>query len=193
MKSLKNILATAKVFRIILLILFILSIIGESFILIGMLTYGSIATGIVIDGKTVADMLAEKGITMSLAYLSMSIALIAGALAIFTAKYLELYCKRILATGTPFTREMVKDTRLVARVVIIVAASVFVVCMIVNAIFKGVYGDQITQTPGYPGWSEIFVGLALYILSFFMEYPVEVEEQRKEQREGQINPEDYQE
>ena len=194
MKSLKNIMIVAKVFKILCLIMFILTIIAASFIVLTMATYAEIVnSGIVIDGKTIAEMLAEKGITTPLMYLAMSVSLVGCGLVIFSSKNIELYCKKILESGNPFTREMVKHTKHVALVQVIVSGSVIVVSFLLNTILKGVFKDQIAATPSVPGFVCGFIALVLLILSFFLEYPVEVEEQRKEQRENQINPEDYQE
>ena len=196
MKSLKNILTIVKVFRIICLVLFILAIIGVVGVLLAMLVLALLRNRVIVDNATLQDYLMSQGVTYAQLYLNLGNGLITGGTAIFLTKHIELYLEDIEKNGSPFTREIVKETRKCALVHGIVAISVIVVCLIFTLVMKTLFRSEITsQSTTLPGFGSAIVALVLFILSFFIEYPVELSENLKEKEmdnnEDQLKPEDY--
>ena len=198
MKSLKNILIVMKICRVICLILFILAIIGATGVVIGMATM-PLVKDLPVPGKdlTVEQYLFEEhGITFPALYYAMGLGLIGSGVSIYLTKHLELYFKKIIAAGTPFSHECVKDTRHCALVHAIFSASELVLCVIFSIIMCAIFKECSQIKGNNLGWgSGIMVSLLLLIFSFFFEYPVELSEklEPKEENNTEIEPEDYQE
>ena len=104
MKSLSVIQILAKIARIICLIVFICCIIGAVGCAVGLLVFGVSKDLVIQDGKTLADLLAEKNVPIVMAYSGMAVGIVACGVEAFLAKHAELFFKRDIANGTPFDK-----------------------------------------------------------------------------------------
>lgn len=190
MKSLRAIQIIAQVMRILCLVCFILSIVGAVGCVIGMAIFGAVSNVIIEEGKTLAQYLLDKGISVQTVYAGMGVGLGYCLVAIFLFKYRELFYVRELAVGTPFDSGVIADMRKVAVVDIIVNVVSNVVIVVVFSIVHSVI-PEVKQIDGW-GFSSITYGLILLLISLFCAYPVEKAASDAFDKEvKEIKPEDY--
>lgn len=196
MKSLKNIILTAKIARIIFLILFIIAIIGTAGIVLTMGLLPLVKDFQVEAGVTFEQYLFEKyGLTYPQIYYTFGAYLVTTGTSIYLMKHLEHYFHDIVKAGTPFSRECVKETRKCALVHVIVATSSVLVTFLYGIIMAAIFPEVKFLSSHVRGGTGILLALILLIFSFFFEYPVELNEKLevKEEKNPEIEPEDYQE
>ena len=190
MKSLAKIKIVLKVARVVSLIAFICAIIGEAALIIAISVF-HMTLGIEVDGKTIADLLKELNLSVPGVYMAMAFSIASCAVLIYLTKHLEHTFKELLKFDSPMNRQGVKMVRRTALIHAIIGGSLFIICAIVNAIVTNVMGIESVSIPGF---NDVIIALGLYIISLFMEYPVELDEMRVEnEKKNQIDPEDYQE
>ena len=109
-KTLKTIQTLCKVGRILSKITFIICIVGAALCVAGIISLALIPEGIKFDGLTIQGLVQKHaGVSVNTCYAAMAagIALCAGGAVL--AKFEELYFKRELASGTPFTFDGAKE------------------------------------------------------------------------------------
>lgn len=177
MKSLKTIQVLAKIARIICLILFVTSIIGVVGSTIAIISYPYVQDVIVSEGKTVAQLLSEKGLGIKHVYFSLATSLAGCGLNVFLAKYTEVFFKKELEIGTPFHTGIVKSMRKMALVHII-SSIAFAVAVGIAVAFMEVFGG-VKINIEYSNLSTIGFGLSFLVLSLFCQYGAEVQVKRE--------------
>lgn len=174
MKALRIIQVLAKVMRVICLVIFILTIIGAVFTLLGLIIVPVLQDQVLYDGKTLQMLLLEKNISMAQVYAGLSVGLLSTGVGIFLAKYNESFFAYEIKEGTPFKMEVVKRTRKNALVNIIVSISLVILSIIVVGIISGIYKTKFNFN--YSLVSSVGYGLALLVISLFCEYGAEKDE-----------------
>ena len=178
MKSLRIIQILAKVARIICLVLYILCIVGASGCAIALIVLPIFQNLPMADGKTLADLLLEKGTQMFEIYLWVAIGLLSCGVGIFIFRYNQVFFEKEIALGTPFDMEIVKKMRKLALVCVITSVAYSIVCaIIVSSVYAA---NHVTASYRYETFSSISYGLFMLVLSLFCEYGAEINAKPKE-------------
>ncbi len=177
MKSLKRINILLKVCRVICYILFACFIAGAAFCALAMGIINLVKDFDLGDGRTLTTTLAENNITINGVYTMLAMAIAGCFVGTFLSIYTAQFFKRTLKEENPFTRPVVKDLRKVALVNIFVNLGASILIGIGGGIAKAI-DKGIGRVDNYSGLSIMF-GLVLLLISLFVEYPVELEEQKK--------------
>ena len=164
--------------KILCIIAFACCIVGAVGCVLGMSLLAAVKDFPVGEGKTVTDLIAEQGLTLNSAYVAMAVGIITCATSGFLSYYIFNHCKEVLKEGTPFTRPLLKKLRRVAVVSIIVNLGSSVLCGMAIGIAKAI--DKTIGRIDYHGFYSIGGALFLLVLSLFIEYVVEKEEQTKQ-------------
>ena len=139
-KTLKTIQTLCKVGRILSKITFIICIVGAALCVAGIISLALIPEGIKFDGLTI---LVEKhvGVSVNTCYAAMAagIPLCAGGAVL--AKFEELYFKRELASGTPFTFDGAKELIRLGVLTIAIPAVAALVAAIIFGVMRAVLPD----------------------------------------------------
>ena len=171
MKSLKNIQLLVKILRIISLVVFILCIIGAAGCALALIIVPVCQDIKIMGEKTLQMLLLEKNVHMYQVYCGLCIGFVSCGVGIFLSRYNELFFEEELSVGTPFTFPMVKKTRKVALVNIIVSLCSSILAAIVVGIICAIYRSKYSFNYGL--FSTIGFGLALLVISLFTQYGAE--------------------
>ena len=191
MKSLKVIQILFKIARVLCLVFFGLCIAGVVFTTLGLAIFESIRN-IEVGGKSITSLIIEKGYSINAIYVYFAMGLVSSAANGFMCLYISRYCKDVIGDGTPFTRVSVKKMRKISLVGIIVSASAWALCLLAIIIAKAL--DKNIGTLTYNNYVSLGFAVSLLVLSVFVEYPVEKDEQtvlEVKEKEETLNPEDY--
>ena len=172
MKSLRIIQILVKIVRIICIVLFVLFIVGAAGCALSLIILPIIQNIEVSEGKTIADLMVEKGVVISTMYGSIVIGLLSCGVGIFLAHVNRLFFEEELKVETPFDKDIVKKMRVNALINIIASIALSITAGIVVGIVKAVSGNntefrfELLSTVGY--------GLFLLVLSLFCDYGAEL-------------------
>ena len=174
MKSKKRIEVLVKVLWILCLIVFICCCVGAVGCVIGLGVFSAVQ-GIEFDGKTIADMIVEKGVSVNDAYTGMAIGLFHCVVEGFLAMYLGLFFKKHSEKGVVFDKPLVKETRTVAIVYVIVSLAASILSGVGVGIAK-VYDKTISVKSG--GYISLAFAVCMLIVSLFLDYIADIEAQK---------------
>ena len=180
MKSLKVIQILSKIAWVICIIVFICAIIGTVGCAIGLIVLPLTKDMVVQDGKTLAQLLIDRGTNIETAITACAVGLVGCGAGIALSKITELFFKKELALGTPFKAEVVHDMRRLALIHIITSLAVIIVLGIAIAVVK-YFNPQLGAFRSYLGGT-ILLGIFLLILSLFCDYGVEMETPKVEDK-----------
>ncbi|MBO7400975.1 MAG: hypothetical protein J6U75_07185 [Clostridia bacterium] len=141
-KTLKTIQTLCKVGRILSKITFIICIVGAALCVAGIISLAVIPEGIKFDGLTIQGLVQKHaGVSVNTCYAAMAagIALCAGGAVL--AKFEELYFKRELASGTPFTFDGAKELIRLGVLTIAIPAVAALVAAIIFGVMRAVLPD----------------------------------------------------
>ncbi|MBP5657751.1 MAG: hypothetical protein J6X52_04445 [Clostridia bacterium] len=141
-KTLKTIQTLCKVGRILSKITFIICIVGAALCVAGIISLALIPEGIKFDGLTIQGLVQKHaGVSVNTCYAAMAagIALCAGGAVL--AKFEELYFKRELASGTPFTFDGAKELIRLGVLTIAIPAVAALVAAIIFGVMRAVLPD----------------------------------------------------
>ena len=160
-----------KVAYVLTIIAFVCCIIGVAGSVVGMSLLWLVKDAVIQDGKTIADVLLEKGLTVNAAYVSMANSVLVCGVGIFMALYIGKFYKGVVNDGTPFKRETVKNMRKVAIVYLIVSVATCIMCGLCIGIARAI--DKTMPKVDINNWFSLGFSIFFLILSLFVEYPVE--------------------
>ena len=182
MKSLNRIQIIAKVLRVLCVIGFVISIIGAVGCVLGLSLFNVVKDlPITKDRATVMQVLEKRNIPEYMVYTYLAVALADCGVSIFICKYNELLFKTEIMEGTPFTMSFVKNMRKNALVNILVSIGFIVLVGIVIGIVKVLMGYDGSESINLV--NTFAYGIAMLILSLFVEYGAEVSEQKSNDNE----------
>ncbi|MBQ6043109.1 MAG: hypothetical protein IJL41_03080 [Clostridia bacterium] len=141
-KTLKTIQTLCKVGRILSKITFIICLVGAALCVAGIISLALIPEGIKFDGLTIQGLVQKHaGVSVNTCYAAMAagIALCAGGAVL--AKFEELYFKRELASGTPFTFDGAKELIRLGVLTIAIPAVAALVAAIIFGVMRAVLPD----------------------------------------------------
>ena len=177
MKSLATIQKIAKAGRILSKIVFICSIVGAAGCLLGIVAFAVIPDGFKI-GELTLHGLIEKNAEMSIgtAYASMATGMIICGGEIALARIAELYFKRELAAGTPFTFAGAKELKRLGFCAIFIPLGTSVLAGIAYAVIKAVFENVAELKSGFT--FSIGLGIMFLVMSVICKYGAELEAER---------------
>lgn len=174
MKSLKIIQVLMTIARIVCLVVFIACIVGAAGCFIGLVVFSAIKD-IPFEGVTISDKLIEEGTNSETVIVGIIVGMLSCGVAIFLAKYNEVFYRNEVKEGTPFKKSVVHEMRIVALVNMVTSFSYFLTMAIALGIIKGFIRDLGSIDINFSWWI-IGYGLALLIISLFAEYGAEKED-----------------
>ena len=169
MKSFKRIEILVKVLWILSLIVFVLNIIGAAEIETSTphgyktMNEAQITFDFAFNGKTIAQMLAEKNVSVNSAYTGLAIGIFNCIVGAFLSYYLYLFFKKHSDRGVVIDKPLVKETRKVSLVYIIVSLSAAVLSGIGIGIATAKATESIARQPEAKGdiRTSLIIGCAL--------------------------------
>lgn len=182
MKSFKRIELLVKILWILCLVVFVLNIIGAAGCVIGLGVFAGVQ-GLAINGKTIAQMLAEKNISVNSAYTGLAIGIFHCAVGAFLSYYLYIFFKKHSDGGLVIDKPLVKETRKVSLVYIIVSLSAAVISSIAIGIARAF--DKSINVNNGGGFISIAFAICMLIVSLFLDYIADLEEQKKPEVEAE--------
>lgn len=186
MKSLNRIQILIKICRIVCYILFGCFIAGVAGCVLGMIILNFVKDINLGNGTTITTELAKNGITINGCYAMMAAGIVGCGVGIFLSIYTANFFKKILDEGTPFKRSIVKETRIVGLVNVLVNIAASILIGIGFGIAKAI-DPGIGKLANYSGVSITF-GIILLLISLFIDYPVELEESKQNVVDVQPEP-----
>ena len=189
MKSLRRIQVLYKVAKILCWVFFGLCIAAAVGSTIGLIVIPASKDLTISEGKTVADLIAESGLSVNAAMTYCAFGIVHAAAGAVVSVFLANYCKDVLAIGTPFTRPLLKKLRWSAFIDLIASGAALLLCMIGSFIAHA--ADPSLKDLNYTNGVSITLAVCLLILSIFVEYPIEKEELAQKAADESIKPEDY--
>ena len=173
MKTLKTIQTLAKIGRVFSKVIFILCLVGAIGCAAGIISLAVIPESIKIGGVTIHGLIElESGIGMGTAYTAMVQGIILCAGEAVLSKLAELYFKRELEAGTPFTLDGAKELMRLGICAIAIPIGTNIIAGIAHAImsafFSGV-GDT------YSGSVSVGIGIMFIVMSLFCRYGAQLE------------------
>lgn len=189
MRSLRAIQIISKILRVLCIIVFICAIIGTAGCIIALPTLGAVVD-IPFDDTSIREILLEKGINVDSVYVYISIGLLNCIVVGFLAKWNELFFKREIEDGTPFSLRVVKDMRTTSIINIAVSLGAAIIAGIVIGVCEKAIPGFAKGRVDYGNASGITFGIVLLVISLFCQYPVETATEVKSKEET-INKEDY--
>ena len=175
MRSFKRIEILVKVLWILCLIVFVLNNIGAVGCAIGLGVFAGVQ-GLAFNGKTIAQMLAEKNVSVNSAYTGLAIGIFNCIVGAFLSYYLYLFFKKHSDRGVIIDKPLVKETRKVSLVYIIVSLSAAVLSGIGIGIARA-FDKSIHVNNG--GFISLAFALCMLIVSLFLDYIADLNEQKK--------------
>lgn len=177
MKTLKTIQVLANIGRIISKILFIICLVCVVLCVTGIVSV-AITGSMVIDGKTVANIIEEEGeISLSSIYTYTAIAIVFCIAQSVLCKLSERYFIEELASGTPFTFKGAKDLLKLGVIIICVSIGATVIAAVVQEIFCAVFSDVCKIELENAG--SVSIGITFIIISIIFKHGAELAEQLK--------------
>ena len=177
MKALATIQKIAKAGRILSKIVFICSIVGAAGCLIGLITMPLIPEGLRIGGLSIHGFIEKNAnVSVGTTYASLATGMIICGGEIALAKIAELYFKRELAAGTPFTFAGAKELKRLGFCAIFIPLGTAVLSGIVYAIMAFAF-DNVADMDGNYTFS-IGLGIMFLVMSAVCKYCAELEAER---------------
>ena len=176
MKTLKTIQGLAKAGKIISKVLFILTIIGFCGCALGIVMVAAGAEVVKIAGENLEQILIEQAqTTLGTVYASMAAAMVLCAGEAVLCKFSEIYFKRELQAGTPFTFAGAKELTRLGILAICIPLGAQIIASIVYAIMS------------IDNYGSVMLGAALLLTSLICKYGAEQAELIKEKSEAAGN------
>lgn len=173
MKTLKTIQTLCKAGKIISKVLFILCIVGAALCAAGIISLAVIPEGIKIDGLTIRGLVQKNaGVSLGTCYAAMAAAIVLCAGEAVLCKFAELYFKRELAAGTPFTFDGAKELVRLGILTLAVPAVAGLAAAMVFAVMKAVFAD-VTDIR-YDHYLSIGMGLAFIFAGLLCRHGAEI-------------------
>lgn len=175
-RSLHVIQTTAKVAHVVCRVLYVLTIVGGVFSLVGFVLLAALQ-GVTLDGKTVAMLVQEReGMHIGTAIASCLVGAIGCAVACVLFRMAIPYLAEEMADGTPFTAHGAQKLRRLGLFSIVLPLGGEIVSATVSAVCQLIYPASAAVTTD--GVNLLF-GLALILFSYVLSYGAEREESRK--------------
>ncbi len=177
MKTLNTVQGFHKAGRIISKVVFILCIVGAALCVAGIVSLALMPEGFKIGDVTFAAFVKkEAGVSVNTcyAYLAMGIAFCAGEAVL--SKFAELYFKRELKAGTPFTFEGAKELIRLGILSLVIPAAAAAVAAIAHAVISSVLGDVAENN-----WNDAFsfgMGFMFIFTGFICRHGAELNAER---------------
>lgn len=173
MKTLKTIQVFAKIGKILSTVIYICSIIGAAGCTVGLLSLPFSETPILkIGGMTVRGLIINKsGVDLMSLYPIISGALIICIGEAVVAKFAQLYFKRELADGTPFTVDGAREMLRLGIITICVPLGALILSQIVSTITAEFTGGEVFKLDG---GDSITTGVMFIIISVLCRYGAEI-------------------
>lgn len=179
MNTLKALQTLAKIGKILSTIVFIISIVGASFCLLGILCLAIIPDGFTIGGTTVHGLIEQKADwSLPTCYLALVQGVLLCAGEAVLAKFAERYFKRELDAGTPFTLDGSKELMRLGILAICIPIGTSILAAIVYGIFRAVTKD--VTDPDIDNSTSIILGVMLIVGSLLCRHGAEVSEKPSE-------------
>lgn len=186
MKTLKTIQGLAKAGKIISKVLFILTIIGFCGCALGIVMVAAGAEVVKIAGENLEQILIEQAqTTLGTVYASMAAAMVLCAGEAVLCKFSEIYFKRELQAGTPFTFAGAKELTRLGILAICIPLGAQIIAFIVYAIMSAVLKD--VAPINIDNYGSVMLGAALLLTSLICKYGAEQAELIKEKSEAAGN------
>lgn len=178
MKTLNTIQIISKIGRVLSTIVFICCIVGAAGCVVGMLCIPLAETGAIRIGGTSIRSLAENRSGMELNGLY---PLLAGAMIVaigeaVTAKFAEMYFKRELVAGTPFTASGAKELKRLGILTICVPLGALILAQIVSGVIAGFI--DCGEAFNMDGGDSVALGVMFIFMSLICRYGAELEEEK---------------
>lgn len=179
MKALKTLQVLAKIGRILSTIVFIISIVGAAFCLLGISCLAIIPNGFRIGGTTVYGFLAgEADWSLPTCYLALAQGVIFCAGEAVLAKFAERYFINEQNAGTPFTFDGSKELMRLGILAICIPIGTAILAAIVYVIFR-IVTKNVTD-PDLDNSASIILGVMLTVGGLLCKHGAEISEKPKE-------------
>lgn len=178
MKTLNTIQTLSKIGKIISRIIFIVSLIGGIFCIVGILEPSLIHDGLKIGGVTIHSVIPQNAKNNTGAWygeMAAGIVLCAGEAVL--CKIAEMYFKNELEAGTPFTFDGAKELMRLGIFTICIPLGTDIVVGIISSVIGRAY--QLTNVLGINHSAQIGLGVMFIITSLLCRYGTEIIQQHK--------------
>ena len=179
MKTLKTLQVLAKIGKILSTIVFIISIVGAAFCILGIPSLAIIPDGFTIGGTTVHGLIEQKADwSLPTCYLALVQGVIFCAGEAVLAKFAERYFKNELAVGTPFTFDGAKELMRLGILAICIPIGTAILAAIAYGIFRAVTKN--VTDPDLENSASIILGVMLTVGGLLCKHGAEVSEKPEE-------------
>ena len=180
MKSLKTIQTLSKIARIISKIVFIFCCVGFGGCLVGAAGTAVGVQALKFGGVSLESII-QKNAEMSVGalYAVMILGAIFCAGEAVMAKFSELYFKRELADGTPFTMRGAKEMQKLGIIVVCISVGGSIVSGIAYAVLEAIFSGEIKHDWTFGG--SVMIGVAFIVVAQILKYGAELFEARSAQ------------
>lgn len=173
MKSLRTIQVLAKIGKIISSIIFVFCVVGFCLCVAGIV---SLALGVElfkVGSVTIHGLIEnESGMSMPVLYASMAVGIVFCAAEAVLSKFAEIYFKRELADGTPFTMRGAGELQRLGILTVVLPLAAVIVCSAGVAIVGQAYPEL--DKLSLEGFASVGLGVMLIVLSVFCRYGAEL-------------------
>lgn len=165
MKTLKTIQALAKTGRILSTIVFVFSLIGAIFCVVGIFTFALIPEGFKIGEMTIRALIEDKtGVGAGTIYASMAAGIVTCAGEAVLSKLAERYFANELKAGTPFTASGTSELMRLGICAVCIPVGTAIMAEIIRAVMKLFFanvGELVNTAPATIGLGVMFIVTSL--------------------------------
>ena len=170
----------AKIGRIFSKIIFILCIVCFSICTVALISLLIGFDGFKIGGVTIRGIIEnEGGLPIASLYTDVAVGMILCASEAVLSKFAELYFKRELADGTPFTHRGAKELLRLGILAIAIPIGTAIVCGIVAAIISALHPE--VKELSFDSFSSVGLGVMMIVTSVICRYGAELREGKIEE------------
>ncbi len=179
MKTLNSIQVLARIGRIVSRIIFVFCIVGFCGCAAGILSLALGMEGFRLDGVTIRGLIENSsGMDVPTLYAAMASGMVFCAAEAVLCKFAEVYFRKELADGTPFTRHGAKELLRLGILAVAVPLGAAILCAIGTSIAGIAYPGM--EKLSFGEGSSAGLGIMLIVLSLFCRYGAELRDGKAE-------------
>ncbi|MBR2278722.1 MAG: hypothetical protein IJ872_05860 [Eubacterium sp.] len=187
MKALNTIQTISKIAKVISKIIFICSIVGLCLCIAGIISLAIGTEGLKLGGVTIQGILQDKGdISDGTLYAGLARAIVYCIGTIFISKFSELYFKKELEAGTPFTFDGAKEMLRLGILSVCITIGQEIIASIVYSVISNTHTD-VAPMSEIDASGGVATGIALIVISLICKYGAELIHNKTEENNENIS------